>query len=275
MMKKLFTMLAMALMVISASAQDEKTAVCIGQLKNDSNVKDVVAKTLRSGIIDGINKKNRFVLVDYTTLGDVPESKNEMLKYLNDKGIQFLIEGSLNAVTYQQKDEYYQAEINYSLTIIDTETGVTKSTVAYKDEWLTGSSNDDAIVKAVGEAKKRMARFVDENFKVEAAIKELDQIDAKKGVKTCYISIGSAQGIAKGQIFEVFAKMEVAGEQVDKKIGELKAKEVLSGTLTLCDVKSGGLEIQKNFEKGIKLTVVTRATKAGLFERMDQALDKI
>ena len=275
MMKKLFTLLVMALMAISASAQDEKTAVCIGQFKNDSNVKDVVVKTLRSELTDGINKKNRFVLVDYTTLSDVPTSKTEMLRYLNDKGIQYLIEGSLNAVTCQQKEQYYHAEINYSLTIIDTETGATKSTVAYKDEWFTGNSSDDAIVKAVGEAKKRMARFVDENFKLEAAIKELDQVDAKKGVKTCYISIGSAQGIAKGQIFEVFAKMEVAGEQIDKKIGELKAKEVLSGTLTLCDVKSGGLDIQKNFEKGIKLTVVSRAAKGGLFDRMDEMLDKI
>jgi hypothetical protein len=107
-----------------------------------------------------------------------------------------------------------------------------------------------------------MARFVDDKFKVEAIIKALDQVDEKKGaVKTCYITIGSAAGIAKGQIFEVFANVKIAGEDVEKKIGEVKAKEVMSPTLTLCDVKSGGEEIKKNFEGGITMTVVSRAKK--------------
>ena len=54
---------------------------------------------------------------------------------------------------------------------------------------------------------------------------------------------------------------KVAGEQVDKKIGELKAKEVLSETLTLCDVEKGHKEIQTNYEKNIPLKVVSRAKK--------------
>lgn len=275
MMKRLFILIAMMLMMISASAQDEKTAVCIGQFKNNSGKSEVLVKTLRSEIFDAINNKGRLTLVDLTTLGDMPSSKNEMLKALNEKGIEYLIEGTLNAVSSKKADQYYEAEVNYSLTIIDTETGVTKGTEAYKDTWSVGGSSDEAILKAMSRAKDHMPRFIDDYFKLEAFIKELDQVDGKKGVKTCYISIGSAQGIAKGQLFEVFAKMEVAGEKIDKKIGELRAKEVLSSTLTLCEVKSGGPDIQKNFENKIQLTVISRAANGGLFEKMNKGLDKV
>jgi hypothetical protein len=148
--------------------------------------------------------------------------------------------------------------------VTETGTGITKFTETYKDSWHIGSTSDEAILKAIEQAKGRMAKFVDDNFKVEAVIKALDQVDPKKGVKTCYITIGSAAGIDKGQIFEVFIEAEVAGEKIQKKIGEVRAKEVMSAKLTLCDVKSGGMEIKENFEKNVRMTVISRAKKPGL-----------
>ena len=129
---------------------------------------------------------------------------------------------------------------------------------------------DQSETIAIERAKKRMKRFVDENFKVEAVIKALDEMD-KKGVKTCYVSTGSNAGITKGQIFEVFSQIEVAGEKVNKKIGELKAEEVLSGTLTKCSVKSGGDKIKTCFEQKTVMTVVSRAKKPGGLERLNNA----
>lgn len=258
-MKKLFTLMVMAMMLVSASAQDEKIPVCLGRFKNNSNKGDVLLNTLRSVIADGLNGSRRLALVDISTLGKVPSTKNEMLKYINEKGIPYLIEGSLNAVTSKKDDDkYYSAEVNYSITLIDTETGVTKASEAYKGTSNTGKSDEEAITKAIGSAENRMGKFVDVYFKLAATIKELGLVDVKKGVKTCYISIGSARGIARGQILEVFAKMEVAGEQIDKKIGELKVSEVLSPTLTLCNVKKGGLDIQRNYENNVPMKVITR-----------------
>ena len=257
-MKKFFTLMAMVLMIVSASAQDEKIAVCMGRFKDNSNKGDVLVNTLRSMITDGLNGRRRLDLVDIATLGDVPSTKNEMLKYINEKGIPYLIEGSLDAVTSDKGEKSYSAEVHYSITLIDTETGVTKVSEAYKHTWNTGKSNEDAIMKALSYAENCMGKFVDKYFKLEATIKELGLVDVKKGVKTCYISIGSARGIARGQILEVFAKMEVAGEQIDKKIGELKVSEVLSPTLTLCNVKKGGLDIQRNYENNIPMKVITR-----------------
>jgi hypothetical protein len=117
-----------------------------------------------------------------------------------------------------------------------------------------------------------MTRFVDNNFKVEATIKALDEVDEKKGVKTCYISVGSDAGINKGQIFEVFSKVEIAGEKINKKIGEVRVEEVLSGTLSKCSVKNGGLDIKRNFDSQIQMTVMTRAKKQKPWEKLGVTL---
>lgn len=262
-MKKILLLASMLCVVLAASAQ-EKTLVCIEKFKNNSSVNNITMNNLRNEIMQGIIEKKRVDVTDVTSLGNLPEGKAERLKALEENNFEYLIEGTLNSVDRKKSsdDKYYIAEVNYTLTVIDVASGLTKSSDTYKDSWNIGKTADEAVLKAVEQARKRMARFVDDKFKVEAIIKALDQVDEKKGaVKTCYITIGSAAGIAKGQIFEVFANVKIAGEDVEKKIGEVKAKEVMSPTLTLCDVKSGGEEIKKNFEGGITMTVVSRAKK--------------
>ena len=265
-MKKLFVLASMLLMTLVATAQ-EKTVVCVDNFKNNSSMNDMTVKNLRNEIMQGIIAKKRLDLKDISTMGSLPSDKSELLKTLKDQEVEFLIEGTLNSIDQKKTTDgkSFIAEINYTLTIIDTESGLTKSSDTYKDSWHSGSTADESVLKAIEQARKRMAKFVDDKFKVEAIIKALDQIDEKKGaVKTCYVSIGSAAGISKGQIFEVFANVKIAGEDVEKKIGEVKAKEVMSPTLTLCDVKNGGDEIKKNFEGGVTMTVVSRATKDAL-----------
>ena len=158
---------------------------------------------------------------------------------------------------------YHEGNVNYTLTLVNSETGVTAISETFIDS-STGDSSEEAIMRAANEAKDRMERFVQNNFKVEATIKALDEVDDKKGVKTCYINIGSDMGVEKGQIFEVFGQIEVAGENVDRKIGEVKIIEVVSGTMSHCSTKSGGPEIKSAFEKQQKITVRSRAKKPGI-----------
>ena len=68
-------------------------------------------------------------------------------------------------------------------------------------------------------------------------------------------------GVAAGNAFEVYKEVDIAGETISEKIGELKAKEIKSGTLTLCNVIKGGVEIQNAFDSGLKLTVTSRPPK--------------
>lgn len=274
-MKKLLVMAAMLLTILPMAAQDDKPKVLVEAFNNKSKASDIACNNLRQEIVSGIIATERLVVVDAATISDMPKAKDERLVFLGEMGVQFYIEGTLNSIdTKSSKTDngtQYEATINYTLTVIDTQTGVTKSSETFKDSYLVGDTEDEAILKAISDARKRMSRFVDKNFKVEAVIKALDKID-KKGVKSCYISIGSNAGITKGQIFEVFSQVEIAGEKVNKKVGELKAEEVLSGTLTKCNVKSGGAEIKTCFDNKVPLTVITRAKKPGLLDRVNNTL---
>jgi len=265
----------MLLTLLPLAAQDDKPNVLVETFTNKSNASDVACNNLRQEIVSGIIATNRLTVVEASTISDMPKSKNDRLVFLGEMGIQYYIEGTLNSVDTKSKKTdsgtQYEATINYTLTIIDTQSGITKSSETFKDSYVIGDTEDEAILKAIEYAKKRMSRFVDNNFKVEATIKALDEVD-KKGVKSCYINIGSNAGIQKGQIFEVFSQVEIAGEKINKKIGELKAEEVLSGTLTKCDVKNGGGDIKTCFDSKVPLTVVSRAKKPGLLDRVNKTL---
>ena len=267
-MKKLFVMAAMLLSVVGAIAQDAKQTVLVEQFVNKSSAKDVEANALQQAIVSGLVSTGRLNVVDAGTMVDLPTVKNDRLIYLGDNGIGWMVEGILNTVSTAKKSMnisgktsyYYEGNVNYTLTLINTETGLTTISETYTDS-STGDSETEAITAAINDAKKRMNRFVQNHFKVEATIKALDEVDAKKGVKTCYISIGSDMGVENGQIFEVFAQIQIAGENVDRKIGEIKVVEVVSGTMSRCSTKSGGPEIKGAFDKQQKITVRSRAKK--------------
>lgn len=267
-MKKLFVIAAMLLNVMGAMAQEDKPAVLVQQFVNKSSGKDAVANTVQQSVVSGLVGTNRLNVVDAGTMTDLPKVKNDLLVYLGDNGIGWLVEGILNSVSSAHKSStvngkttyYYEGNVNYTLTLINTETGVTAISETYTNS-STGDSETEAITAAATGAKGRMERFVQNNFKVEATIKALDEVDDKKGVKTCYINIGSNMGVENGQIFEVFGQIQVAGENVDRKIGEVKVIEVVSGTMSRCSTKSGGPAIKSAFENQQRITVRSRAKK--------------
>ena len=267
-MKKLFVIAAMLLNVMGAMAQEDKPAVLVQQFVNKSSGKDAVANTVQQSVVSGLVGTNRLNVVDAGTMTDLPKVKNDLLVYLGDNGISWLVEGILNSVSSAHKSStvngkttyYYEGNVNYTLTLINTETGVTAISETYTNS-STGDSETEAITAAATGAKGRMERFVQNNFKVEATIKALDEVDDKKGVKTCYINIGSNMGVENGQIFEVFGQIQVAGENVDRKIGEVKVIEVVSGTMSRCSTKNGGPAIKSAFENQQRITVRSRAKK--------------
>jgi PPE-repeat protein len=267
-MRKLFVMAALLLSVVGAMAQDDKPSVLVEKFTNKSTANSSVCNAVQQAIVSGLVGTGRLTVVDAGTMADLPTVKNDRLLFLNDNGIQWMVEGILNSVSSAHKSStisgkttyYYEGDVNYTLTLINTETGVTAISETYIES-STGDSSDEAIRRAANDAKGRMNRFVQENFKVEATIKALDEVDNKKGAKSCYISIGSDKGIEAGQIFEVFSQIEIAGEKVDKKIGEVKVQEVMSGTLSRCSVKNGGPAIKSAFENQQKITVRSRPKK--------------
>lgn len=268
-MKKLLTLVAVLMMAVCASAQDEQLTIFVEKFVNNSSQKDILVRNLHEAIISGLSGTGRLIVIDAGNYvgKPLPKERRDRVKALGEK-FDYFLEGTLNSVTSKhvsnKNGSYYSATSNFTLILTDPHTGIEKVRKVYSSE-STGGTDEEAILESVTSASGYMKRFVEDNFKVEAVVKGLDDIDLKKNVaKTCYVSIGEDMGIAKGQIFEVFANIEVLGEPVRKKVAELKCDEVLSGTMSHCSVKSGGDMIKKYFDEGITLTVISRARKQSI-----------
>lgn len=268
-MKKLLTLVAVLMMAVCASAQDEQLTIFVEKFVNNSSQKDILVRNLHEAIISGLSGTGRLIVIDAGNYvgKPLPKERRDRVKALGEK-FDYFLEGTLNSVTSKhvsnKNGSYYSATSNFTLILTDPHTGIEKVRKVYSSE-STGGTDEEAILESVTSASGYMKRFVEDNFKVEAVVKGLDDVDLKKNVaKTCYVSIGEDMGIAKGQIFEVFANIEVLGEPVRKKVAELKCDEVLSGTMSHCSVKSGGDMIKKYFDEGITLTVISRARKQSI-----------
>ncbi len=284
-MRKIFSLVAlMMLCVISAFAQDSdqnaKKGVCVDEFTFNSSIGTNWVTNLRNNVMEGILKTGRVQVIDITTLKDLPKEEQDRLAKIKELGVDVLLQGHYNSLDCQAKTKdgktHYETASDFNLTLKNVETGEVISTQNFKNTWSSGETSKESITSALQGAIDDMRKFIDDNFKMEAIIKALDQVHPKKGAKTVYITVGSDAGVQVGgglldtalnagasgaSIFDVFQEVKIVDQIATKQIGTLKAKEVMGANLTLCTVTKGGKEIQKAFEQNIKLIVVSRAAK--------------
>lgn len=284
-MRKIFSLVAlMMLCVISAFAQDNdqnaKKGVCVDEFTFNSSIGTNWVTNLRNNVMEGILKTGRVQVIDITTLKDLPTEEQDRLAKIKELGVDVLLQGHYNSLDCQAKTKdgktHYETASDFNLTLKNVETGEVISTQNFKNTWYSGETSQESITSALKEAIDDMRKFIDNNFKMEAIIKALDQVHPKKGARTVYITVGSDAGVQVGgglldtalnagasgaSIFDVFQEVKIVDQIATKQIGTLKAKEVMGANLTLCTVTKGGVEIQKAFEQNFKLIVVSRAAK--------------
>lgn len=264
MRKMLFVMSFLALSVVSVYAQDnDKQNVCIDEFTYNTNIGTNWVTTVRNNVIEGIIRTGRLNLIDIKSLSGLSTANEERLIQLRKSNVDVLVKGHYTSLESTPKTKNgkttYEAVSMFTLTLVDTKSGAVLGSENFKNTYYTGETSNESITSALSEVVDKMKKFVDNNFRVEAIVKALDQVDPKKGVKTIYVNIGSNLGIQEGQMFDIYQEIEVAGEVGTKLIGTAKAKEVVGNNLTLCTVSKGGSEIKTAFENGVVLTVVSRA----------------
>lgn len=284
-MKKIFSMVAlMMLCVISAFAQDEdknaQKGVCVDEFTFNSSIGTNWVTNLRNNVMEGLLKTGRVKVMDIMTMKDLPTVQEDRLAKIREYGADVVVLGHYNSLDCKAKTKdgktHYETTSDFTLKLQDTETGEIFGTQNFNETSYSGDTAEESITSALKDAIDDMRKFVDNNFKMEAIIKALDQVHPKKGAKTVYITVGSNAGVQVGgglldtalnagasgaSIFDVFQEVKIVDQIATKQIGTLKAKEVMGANLTLCTVTKGGVEIQKAFEQNIKLIVVSRAAK--------------
>lgn len=279
-MKKFLMAVTLGIMALCSYAQsnvEDKEKVYIDYFSHPKSISNTMAEALRSKVIEGIHEMNRVILIDVASdealkkealrrqeesaMGDVT-ARSEEMKTL---GAKFLIQGQITSMTATRNKTddgkiYYKGSVSYTLKVVNPSDGTLKGTQTFTHEGLTGGRGDteeEAIISTLDYVKISMDDFVDEYFKMEGSIVQVEEV--KKGkAKTVYIDLGKAKGVLKSQKFLVYAEIEIAGEVSRKEIGQLNVKEVLSAGRSLCNVTKGGEEIFQKSQEGVKLIVVSR-----------------
>lgn len=279
-MKNILLLLSFCLIPMLGHAQtneDGKESVYIDYFSHPREISKNLAEALRNKIIEGIQKMNRVELIDVdsnealkaeakrrqetSAMGDAI-ARSEAMTTL---GAKYLIQGNITSMKGIQKTDskgktYYKGSVSYTLKIVDPSNGTLKNTQVFSHDGLTGSTGDtpeEAIIKTLDYAKISMDDYVNENFKINGTIVQVESTKKDKA-QTVYIDLGTKRGIQKGQKFTVFIEMDIAGELSLKEIGRLNVKEVLSGTRSLCSVNKGGEMIMKATKEEKKLVIISR-----------------
>lgn len=262
-MKRIICVITLSLCLIPAFAQ--KYNIVLGKTSGNSGVSSQWVAKMRSSILQGLTSTGRLDVVDGAAMNGLPSVTSEAILKLKEAGIQYYLEAALETITtstetYDGKTSY-KAKMEYTYQLYDVSSGATVSNM--KDSHYGSSTNgyDAAIADSFSLVDNDIVSMVNNVFRVSAEIKAVNETHPKKGIKSVYLGAGSSDGVTKDNIFEIFKVMDVAGEKITEKIGEMKVVEVKSANLSLCNVTKGGKELQDAMDNEIPVQVTSRPRK--------------
>ncbi|MDE6491086.1 MAG: penicillin-binding protein activator LpoB [Muribaculaceae bacterium] len=257
-----------------AAAQEtqSKPNVFIDYFWRPTEISFTVAEQLRNNVIEGINNTNRVSLIDVDSNDALAVEKSrreagnldagddaERLKVMSQQGANFLIQGRIGSIvterhTTDQGSVYYDAVLTYTLKVINPNDGtlVASKTFKHGGEFLnleTSSTPEEAVMKVCKHTLKGVVPFVHEAFPVIGSILEANETK-KDDIKSVYISVGDAAGVAKGAWFAICVEREIAGRKSQKEIGRLEVENVEGDDISLAKIKKGGKELKAAMDAG-------------------------
>ena len=276
-MKKILSLVAALAVSVCAFAQ--KPVVVVDYFTSPSCTESGVS-ALRSQVISGITETSRVNLIDVESEAALTleasrrsselalEDQTARMGAMKTLGANYIITGVASKIGADRKvtDEgrvYYNGNVVYSLKVMSAEDGtlVGAETYTYADlTGSTGSTQEEAVVATLQKVNRAMKAFVSKYFKVEGLVVEMGEMKSGKA-KNCYISLGTASGVVKGQKCEVFEVKSIAGRVTKTMIGVLQIEEVLAEDLSNCKFVSGAKEIVDAFQVGHELVIVTKEKK--------------
>lgn len=273
---------------LTAFAQDMsdqpkgKPTVYIDYFSRSNNVPFVLSEGLRNNVIQGIQKMSRVILIDVdsndalrvesqrrssynASAGD--DNEMDRLAVMSQLGAQYIISGLVTSMTSAWKTNkdgkgYYSGTVAYTLKVINPKDGTLVGTQTYTHNG-SGETRDASIDDACKSASSNMSGFVDEYFKMEGTILEINK--EKKGkAEEVYINLGTLHGVIENQKFDVYIVREIAGRVSRKEVGRLNVKDVEGEDISLCRVNKGGEEIMAAFNEERQIVIISRGqTLAG------------
>ena len=263
-------------------AQTNKPVLTVENFTGSINPQAITM--LRNQVIAGIQKSGRVDVIDINNEAALKAEQERRMKEeaMADAGrveemkslmSNCILKGNVDNFTVT-REQYktldgimatrFVAVVNFSLSILNASNGTLVSQQNFTSRG-TGDTEQLAGSDALSANGKYLERFINNAYRAEGKVVELDDQDAKK-VKTLYISLGTDDGVQKGQKIEVFKEVTIGGQVSKKLVGEITIQEVMGPSVSLCKVNKGGEVILSEFGKGTSLPVRTKEQKAGFFD---------
>ncbi len=232
----------------SVSAQEtkevKKPKVFVQYFMEANHVSEDFSDLVRQAVIDGLNKTQRFEIVDQEAIISNEVETDEVQNYT--------IKGDVLACTVTEKirdgKREYFCDMSYSISVIYP---VTSTTVATKKFDRTGGgllfsgaeTADKARLNSLTLIASDMKDFLINEFPLEGNMVMMDYEVKKDKMITCYIGLGSGLGVKEGDYFVLMVPTVRAGRATYSELGKLKVTEVIDETLSFCKVTSKSKEI--------------------------------
>lgn len=240
---------------------------------------------------ESITKTKRFLIVDRASSNAITAEKNlqkteafmmssTQLQQDALQSAKYIISGHLsyaNATRSVYTDPKtgvqsvsYEAKLSLTIKVLDVESGEVIKTETFQPAagglldlniFADTSTAEGAITSAIDKIQKKVDKFIGKEFPEAFSIVEIQEKDGKGNAETILISGGSNSGLKKGDKLKVVetSKILVNGKELSRKkqIGELKITKVDDENFSICEVKSGGIDINSKTEAKANLEVIT------------------
>lgn len=219
-------------------------------------------EAVRASIVKGISGVRRFNAID----GAFQEGEVQGgMKALYVDGTILNVSTATQIETHTDSKKktytttYYKATIGVTINVKDATNDyvVNSQTFNISDydlSWV--ETTEGAINNALGELSKRITKFYNRYFPLNAFIVERGN-EKKDKQQEVYIDLGGQHGAYDGMHLTVYSVKTIAGRYARKELGKLKIKEVMGDDISLCKVTGGGKNIKAALDEGQTVVAVT------------------
>ena len=212
---------------------------------------------VRSAALEGVSRSGRASIIDATKSeigaqrGKTTEEVMQRRQAIKVLGATHILDGRVNSCTTKREvvksddktRNEYTTTINFTITLTSMESGkqITWDREVSNDEY---DDEDKAYSGAVKKIHSTLYEDIRAQFPLYAHLldEEFNKDDEKK--ETCLISLGRAANVKVGDYFSVYEVSQIAGEDVETKVGEIEVTAIVGQNVSRCKVKKGGKEIQ-------------------------------
>ncbi len=256
---------ATAIMLFAQNVNSgEKPRVYIEKFVVKSGVSGVYADKVRKAVMVALANTERFNLVDQEVEGAIKQeevrrsderamsdytARNEVMSVAANN---YILTGNVNtcSVASQYKDgkTVYTCTLDYSVNITEAATSTTIASASFTHSpgtilVSTSESKEDAVTKSINLINSDIRDLIIKELPLVGVMVPIDYEVKKDKVVSCYVELGSDNGVKVNDYFVIMFPSYRAGRTVYTEKGKLKVTEVVDGTLSQCKVTSEGKEV--------------------------------